>query len=825
MRRFYYVIGAILGILSVGVISFFIIIKDLPSADLLTSRQVFESTKIYDRTGEILLYEIHGEEKRTVVPFDEIPDQVKKATIAIEDENFYNHAAFDWKSIARAFLVNLSKGKITQGGSTITQQLAKKAFLTDARIWTRKIKELVLALKLEERYSKDEILNLYLNQIPYGSNAYGIEAAGQTFFGKKAKDLNLAEAALLASLPKAPSYYSPWGNHVKELMARKNLVIEKMNKLGFIDEKQKIAAQKYELAFAPNYTGIKAPHFAIMVQDYLNNKYGEEFVQTAGLKVITTLDWKLQELAEKTVAEGAVRNKELYQGHNAALVAQDASTGQILALVGSKDYFGNSEPENCQSGIDCRFEGNFNVAVQGLRQPGSAIKPFAYITAFKEGYTPDTIVFDVPTEFAADNPDCPLTVDFSKPEESDKNTSCFHPQNFDEKFRGPVTFRQALSQSINVPAAKVLYLAGIDNVLKLVKEFGINTLTERSRYGLSLVLGGGEIKLAELVNAYSVFAQEGVKHNQSFILKITDNNNKTLEEYTDEQTTVIEPQYARIINDILSDPENRTPLFQNSLYLTVFPNQEVALKTGTTNDYRDAWAIGYNRSLTVGVWAGNNDNTSMQKRGTSILAAVPIWSAFMREALKDRPTETFTRPDPVFSEKPMLNGQYIVNYSSGSQNYPQIHDLLFYVDKNDPQGPPPAEPENDSQFHNWEEPVITWAKTNIGNFDRDYNKPISPDANLKSDNSQLSINVISPNTGSFIQNPLTLTANIKSIANIKKFEVYFNGALIDFLDNLGVDYSYQKNLQLNSSDPQNVLKLTAVDDSNNKIEKEIILYK
>ncbi len=825
MEKIYYIGAVILGVLTAGAVSFFIIVKDLPSADLLTSRQILESTKIYDRTGETLLYEIHGEEKRTVIPFEEIPDRVKQATIAIEDENFYIHPAFDWKSVVRAFLVNVSRGRITQGGSTITQQLAKKAYLTDARVWTRKIKELVLAIRLEKRFTKDEILALYLNQIPYGSNAYGIEAASQTFFAKKAKDLNLAEAALLVSLPKAPSYYSPWGNHQKELMARKDFLIEKMNKLGLIDEKQKKEAQKYDLKFAPNYTGIKAPHFVIMVQEYLNSKYGEDFVRTAGLKVITTLDWKMQELAEKTVAEGAERNKELYQGHNAALVAQDANTGQILALVGSKDYFAKSEPENCQPGVDCRFEGNFNVATQGLRQPGSAMKPFAYVAAFKKGFTPETIVFDVPTEFAADNPDCPLIIDLTKQEKEEKNDECFHPRNFDEKFRGPVTLKQALSQSINIPAAKVLYLAGMDNVLKLVQQFGINTLTERSRYGLSLVLGGGEIKLAELVNGYSVFAQEGVKHNQSFILKITGGQNKTLEEYSDEPATVIEPQYARLINDILSDPENRAPLFQNSLYLTVFPDQEVALKTGTTNDYRDAWAIGYNRSLVVGVWAGNNDNSSMQKRGTSILASVPIWSAFMREALKGRPTETFTRPEPIFTDKPMLKGEYLVNYWAGNEKYPQVHDLLFYVNKNDPQGLPPANPENDSQFNNWEEPAIAWAKANIYNFDQEYNKPISSDARLKTDDSQLSINLISPNTGSFIQNPMILVADLKSAVNIKKLEVYFNNALIDFMSNLGTSYSYKKNLQLSSTYPQNALKIIVIDDSNNKAEKEIILYK
>lgn len=793
---YYYAGGVIFGLIIAAAVSFFVIVKDLPSTDLLSTRQVFESTKIYDRTGEILLYEIHGEEKRTVIPFEEIPDYVKKAAIAIEDENFYNHPAFDWKSIVRAFLINLSKGEITQGGSTITQQLAKKAFLTDARIWTRKVKELVLALKLEKRYSKDEILNLYLNQIPYGSNAYGIEAASKTFFDKKAEGLNLSEAALLASLPKAPTYYSPWGNHIKELMARKNSTLEKMYKLGFIDEKQKIDAQKYEFQFAPNYTSIKAPHFAIMVQDYLNNKYREDFVRTAGLKVITTLDWKLQELAEKIVEEGAQRNEELYQGKNAALVAQDASTGQILALVGSRNYF------------DVENDGNFNVAVQGLRQPGSAIKPLVYATAFKKGLTPETIVFDLETEFDATG----------DPEKS------YKPRNFDEKFRGPVTLRTALAQSINIPAIKALYIAGIDNFLRTARDFGITTLTERSRYGLSLVLGGGEIKLIDLVNAYSVFAQDGIKHTQSFILKITDDE-KNLEEYSDEPVQVVEPQYARLINDILSDTESRSALFQNSLGLTIFPNQEVALKTGTTNDYRDAWTFGYNKTLVVGVWAGNNDNAPMQEHGSSILAAVPIWSAFMREAFNGRLTETFTQPDPIFTEKPALKGEYIINYWSGNDRYPQVHDILFYITKNDPLGPLPENPEKDSQFQNWEEPVIAWAKQNIPNFEQEYNKPLSGSASTKTEERLININLVAPQSGEFIKSPLFLSADLNSALNMKKMEVYFNNFLIDQVSNLGTSYSYQKNFQLGNTELQNNLKIIIIDDLNNRSEKEIILYK
>jgi len=656
--------------------------KELPSPEQFINRQISQSTKIYDRTAEILLYEIHGEEKRTIVSFEEIPDYAKKATIAIEDQNFYRHPAFDWRAIIRAFITDIIRGRFVQGGSTITQQLAKNAFLTSERTFTRKIKELILAYWIEQRYSKDEILNLYLNQIPYGANAYGIEAAAQTYFSKPAKDLMLAEAAALAALPKAPSYYSPWGPHKEELEQRKNYTIEQMFNLGFIDEEEKQRAQNSKLKFASQSIGsIRAPHFVMLVRDYLVAKYDEEVVEKGGLKVITTLDWPLQELAEIVIKEGAERNTQLYQGKNAALVAQDPKTGQVLALVGSKDYF------------DVENEGNFNVAYQGLRQPGSALKPFVYITAFQKGYSPETVVFDLPTEFSSYSNICPLTnINFS-----DDNPLCFHPQNFDGIFRGPVNFRTALAQSINVPSVKVLYLAGLKDTIKTTQDFGLTTLTDPSRYGLSLVLGGGEVKLIEMVSAYSVFSQEGIKHKQSFILEIRDSQGRILEKYLDQATRIVESQYTQIINNILSDIEARSGLFQNSLNLTVFPDREVALKTGTTNDYKDAWAIGYTPSLVVGVWAGNNDNAPMQKQAGSILAAVPIWHAFMSKALENQPVEFFNKPEVMSQTKPVLWGEYISNG--------EVHDILYYVDKNNPLGPQPLNPESDSQFWNWELPV------------------------------------------------------------------------------------------------------------------------
>lgn len=676
------------------------LVKDLPSPEQFSDKKITQSTKIYDRTGTVLLYEIHGEERRTIIPFQDIPDTIKNATIAIEDEGFYTHHALDWRGVARSVYVNIIRGRLAQGGSTITQQLARSAFLTTEKTFTRKIKELVLAYWIEQNYTKDEILAFYLNQVPYGSNAYGIEAASQMYFNTSARDISLAQSAALAALPKGPSYYSPYGSHKKDLEARRKTVLQQMFNLGYIDKEELDRAQQEEVVFSPQNLGaIKAPHFVMMVREHLYETFGEGVLTTDGLKIITTLDWDLQQAAELAVKEGATRNGKLYQGENAALVAQDSNTGHILALVGSRDYFASSTPAGCLSGDTCQFEGNFNVAAQGLRQPGSSFKPFAYITAFQKGYLPDTVLFDLPTEFSANHELCPiLNINYDAP----SDPLCFHPENFDKAFRGPVTLRNGLSQSMNVPSVKVLYLADVYDTIANAKSFGISTLNEPDRYGLSLVLGGGEITLLDMVGAYSVFAEEGIKRTQSLILEIRDSRNNILEQYPDRAEQVIDGQYARLLNDVLSDVDARAGLFGGSLGLTVFPDREIALKTGTTNDYRDAWTIGYTPSLVVGVWAGNNNNKSMV-RGSSITAAVPIWNAFMSKAITNQPHETFTKPEPTAPSKPILGGTYIINN--------QIHDILYYVNKKDPLGQDPLTPMDDSQFQNWELPVQYWLTT------------------------------------------------------------------------------------------------------------------
>ncbi len=787
------ILGFFASMVVVGAVYIVVSLHSLPSPADFSKRVVSQSTKLYDRTGETLLYEIHGDEKRTVVPFAEIPDNVKNAVLAAEDANFYNEPAFDWRGIVRAFIANLKSGTIRQGGSTISQQLVKNTLLSPEQTYTRKIKELILAIGLESKYSKSDIFGFYLNQIPFGSNAYGVEAASQIYFNKHVKDLSLHEAVVLASMLQAPSYYSPWGSHTKDLFVRSEYVLDRMVELGSVSAADAAKAKKEKTEFAPPSLGtITAPHFSLAVKDYLVGKYGEQMVMNGGLRVVTTVDLKLQALAEKAVSDGAKRNAELYKGYNAALVAEDPKTGQILAMVGSKDYFGDPEPAGCTAGSSCRFEGNFNVATQGLRQPGSALKPFVYMTAFQKGYSPKTVLFDVPTEFDTRN---------------DPETS-YMPGNFDGVFRGPIRMEQSLAQSLNVPAVKTLYLAGFDDVLKNLANFGITTLKERWRYGLSLTLGGGEIKLVDLVKAYSVLSQEGVLHDQQLVLKVTDVNGNTLEEYKDKNEKVIDPQYPRLIDQILSDPELRAPIFHASLPLTVFDGYQVALKTGTTQDYRDAWAFGFTPDLVVGVWAGNNDNTPLQSQGSSILAAIPIWNAFLRDALPQFPKDTFTPPDPyTLPSKPMLNGDPVYAPVVNGVRVPQVHSILYYVDKNNPLGDAPSDPSQDIQFSNWEKGVEDWIKTNAATLNTYVVPQQQSQSTIISRAPAVSVTIHEPKTGVFASAPVmvgaTLTATNDELARV---ELYFNDRLMGALNISGTEYNYQNFLNVPLG-PQNKIEI------------------
>jgi len=598
--------------------------KDLPRPEKFTERELAQSTKIYDRTGKILLYEIYGEEKRTWVPLEEIPQHLKEAVIVTEDSNFYHHFGIDFKGIVRAILVDLKIKKLSYGASTIPQQLIRSTFLTNKKTISRKAKEIILSLELDRRYPKDQILEWYLNQVPFGRNAYGVEAASRAYFGKPVSEISLPEAATLAALIKAPSYFSS-PNHFEELMARKNYVISRLVEEGYLPREKEKEEKEKKIEFVKITQPIKAPHFVFYVKDYLIKKYGEEFLKEKGLRVYTSLDWNLQQIAEKAVEKGAKRN-ELFHAFNAALVAINPKNGQVLAMMGSKNWFGEPYPENCVPGSSCLFEPGPNVALRE-RQPGSAFKPFVYVTAFRKGYDDKTIVIDEETDFGV------------------WGGKHYIPQNYDEKFRGPVTLRQALAQSLNVPSVKVLVdMAGIEESIKTAKSFGITTLTKPSSfYGPAIVLGGGEVRLLDMVSAYGVFATEGLKVPPVFILKIEQANGQILEKSEKTPKRVIEKNPCRLINSILSDNEARTPMF-GSMSAMYFKNYQVAAKTGTTQDYRDGWIVGYTPSLVAGVWAGNNDNSPMRK-APGITVAGPIWHEFMEKSLSYFPKENFTPPE------------------------------------------------------------------------------------------------------------------------------------------------------------------------------------
>lgn len=708
-----------------GASFFYYTLRDLPRPGRITERSITESTKIYDRTGEVLLYEIHGEEKRTVLPLEEISEYVKRSAIVSEDANFYRHHGIDWRGVTRAFLKNIARGDFYyQGGSTITQQLVKNSILTGERTYARKVKEVVLAVLIEQRYSKEEILEWYLNQIPYGTNAYGIEAAAQTYFAKKTRDLSLPEAALLAALPKAPTYYSPFGSHKDELLQRKDWVLERLRDEGYASAEEVERAKKTHLSFTSPQKNIRAPHFVFMVREYLDEKFGEEFVERGGLKVITTLDWRLQEEAEKAIREGTERNEKLVGGFNASLVALDPRSGEILSLVGSRDYWTHSLPEGCAPGVDCKFDPHVNVALRA-RQPGSAFKPFVYATAFKKGYTPETVLFDVPTEF---NPLC--THDGTPGPLVKDEKDCYHPQNYDGAFRGPVSLRRALAQSLNVPSVKLLYLAGVADSIETARTLGISTLTDPGRYGLSLVLGGAEVTLLDMTSAFGVFSQEGLLHPPASVLRIENAAGVVLEEKKETSLPVLDTEVARTLNDILSDNDARIPIFspQSSLF---FPGRPVAAKTGTTQDFRDAWVVGYTPSLVAGVWVGNNDNSPMDKASVSIMVAGPLWHNFLASALSQTPPEDFGRPAERRPEKPVFRGIYrsgeIVKIDRVSRKLAtsytpenlieelglgSISSILAHVRKGDPQGAPPDNPSLDPQFSNWEEGIRGWLAKN-----------------------------------------------------------------------------------------------------------------
>ncbi|MFC1721103.1 penicillin-binding protein [Patescibacteria group bacterium] len=814
------------GFLGAGFILLWAASWDIPDFDSFEERKVAQSTKIYDRTGEVLLYDIHQNIKRTVVPYEDISRYIKNATVAIEDDTFYEHSGIRPVSFIRAVIANITTGSLGQGGSTITQQVIKNAILTQEKKISRKIKEWGLSLKLEQVMSKEEILEIYLNEAPYGGSIYGVAEASRSFFNKDAKELTLAESAYLAALPQAPTLYSPYGNNKDMLEDRKNLVLARMYELGFITQGEYDSAKEEVVEFiARAEKGIRAPHFVLYVRAYLEKKYGKDVVEQGGLKVTTTLNYDLQEKAEGIVNEYALVNEEKFNAENASLVATDPRTGQILVMVGSRDYF------------DENIDGNFNVSI-AHRQPGSAFKPFVYATAFEKGYMPETVIFDLPTEFQTTcDPEGEPKSSETDPDE------CYMPVNYDGIYRGPVNLRDSLAQSLNVPAVKTLYLAGLRDSLHTAKNFGIRSLTNTDQYGLTLVLGGGEVSLLDITNSYGVFANDGVYNQHTPILKVEDKSGNTLEEFATKSHSVITERTARQISDILSDNEARTPLYgANSLLY--FGGMDVAVKTGTTNDYRDAWTIGYTPYISVGAWAGNNDNSSMDKK-ISGLIITPLWRSFMDEAIAAEPSKFYFEKaaKKEVDVMPILRGlwqggrSYVIDTMSGklaTERTPietqeervitDVHNILYWIDKENPLGSQPENPEKDSQFESWEYSVRKWAGETgiVGQTEDSIPKEFD---DVHTQQTIPSIQITQPNQQSLYQSNSRISVNVTSSGTypIIKLDFYINGVFVGSSNRAPFSFSFIPN-EILSIKNENKLRVIATDSVYNKVESITNFY-
>ncbi len=664
-----------LALVTVGASMLWIAFTPIPDISSFGSREVTQSTKIYDRTGTVLLYDYNRDARRQSVPLADISPNIQNAAIAIEDSNFYSHGGIRISSIIRAILADALGGGLAQGGSTITQQVVKNTMLTSQKSIVRKVHEWVLAIKLEQVYSKDQILQIYLNEMPFGGTLYGVEAASETFFGKSAKDVSVAEGAYLAALLQAPSYYSPYGTHRAALDDRKNLVLSRMKELELITPEQYDAAMQEKVAFSPQgaKSSIIAPHFVFYILNQLEQTYGTQALQN-GLKVTTTLDASLQNKMQSIVTSYGNDNVKKFNASNAAAVAIDPKTGQILAMVGSRDYF------------DASIDGSYNDTLS-QRQPGSTFKPFVYAAALEKGFTRDTVVYDLPTQFST----------VCAPSDVSNNTlPCYAPSNYDDKFRGPMTFTTALAQSINIPAVKALYLTGVKPVVDLATAAGITSIKGNIKdYGLSFALGSVDASLLDMTDAYATFANDGVHNPPVGILSVTDASGATLAEFQSQPSQAMPASVAHDMSAMLSDNAARYPEYP-AVNPFVFPGFDVAAKTGTTDSYRDAWTIGYSPSIVVGAWAGNNDNTPMVKEIAGYIVA-PMWHEIMAYALSAYPKTYFGEPTAIAtSTSPVLRGVVTA------------HDLLYWINKNDPQGPAPANPAADPQYSYWEYSVAGW---------------------------------------------------------------------------------------------------------------------
>lgn len=811
-----------LGIILLGLIIVWVSLLKLPDFKSFTERKIQSSTRIYDRTGNILLYNVNQNIKRTVIPYEDMGVNIKNATVAIEDSEFYQHKGIRISSIIRGTIWAKLTGKKMQGGSTITQQLIKNTLLTPEVTITRKIKEWILAIKLEKILSKQEILTLYLNEAPYGGNIYGIQEASKSFFAKNPAELTLAESAYLAAIPNGPTYYSPYSKNKNRLEERKKLVLDRMLEVKFISEEEYNKAIAEKVVFQQQQpTHIAAPHFVFFTKENLEKKYGENVIEDGGLKIITTIDYELQKKAEEIALKNAKENEKNWGGKNTAIVVIDPKTGQILAMVGSRDYF------------DKTIDGNFNVAT-AERQPGSSFKPIIYALAFQKGYTDKTTLFDVKTEF---NSSCSET---SIPLPGHEKADCYSPSNYDNAFRGPMTLRNALAQSINVIAVKLLYLVGVKDSIKMAHDLGVTTLNDPDRYGLSLVIGGGETTLLDMTSVYSVFANGGVRNPYQSILSIEDSSGKLLEQYEDKSYKVIEPNITKIISSILSDNEARTPTFGSNSQLVV-PGHEVAVKTGTTNNNKDAWTIGYTPSIVVGVWVGNNDNTPMKKGGAAL--AGPIWNSVISEFLKNKTPEYFDEPDPIDPTLPSIirgfwqgadtfkidtssNGlatEFTPENTTKETSITNVHTILYWINKDNPLQIKTVRGGGDAQYKNWEYGVNKWWEENKNNYLKitQLNIPTTYD-NLHTISSKPVFSILGVSNEAYNTND-TISILVNPISNqtpIKKMDVFVNSTYITSLKKSPYQTSFLLS-DINPINKINTLRVIVYDEIGNYNEGNI----
>lgn len=812
--------GILLALLAIGVIGVFSftvflvwVSRDLPNPDTLSSRNIPQSTKIYDRTGTQLLYELHGDENRTLAKIEEIPLDMQHATISIEDRNFYEHHGIYWKGVLRAVIVNFTHAKLNQGASTLTQQLVKNAILSNEKTILRKAKELILALQIERTYSKAQILQLYLNEIPYGPTIYGIESASQAYFGKHVKDLALDEAALLAAIPQAPDLYSPYGTGTRgdnrpRLVVRQHYILDVMAEEKYITKEQASQAKAIDTLakIKPKaYSAIKAPHFVMYVRQQLVDAYGLKRVEEGGLKVTTTLDWDKQQIAEAEVTKGVEARGKTYKFTNGALISLDPKTGQVLAMVGSKDFF------------DEKIDGQVNVTLRS-RQPGSSFKPIVYSMAFSRGYLPQTQLWDVNTVFKTDS-------------------GTYEPKNYDFKERGPLTLRSALQNSLNTPAVKLLYLVGLGRVLDYTNNLGYTTLSDRSRFGLSFALGSGEVKPIEHASAFATFANDGMRLPVSEILKVEDNDGTVLQEWkSTEGTRVIESQAVRLLSDVLSDTQSRSLIFnqtaRNNLSL---PDRPVAAKTGTTNNFNDAWTVGYTPNLVTVVWVGNSDGTAMSRGADGSVIAAPIWQGYMRQATKTMPIERFLPPQAATTDRSALLGSAFmqqVKIVKGTnqlatdltppemtelRTYYQPHEILYYLDKDDPTGPAPTNPAQDPQFEAWEHAVQIWVShTTSTAF-----QPIPTDVDTQhTPEFQPQVSIQQPLSDQLVSERLLgIQATAVAPRSIQKYEILLNGQVIG----TATTGMFSVVLPQDLPNGSHTLTIAAIDDIGNRGEASVTI--